>query len=83
MTQYNYFVSDMGNFYDTFTMIFDTHLNTFSLLITLTPYFTIIPSIAIFQRLFDLMNKDEKLCMVMEPLKLNLGLVMIVCRCVI
>jgi hypothetical protein len=77
-TQHNYFVPDIGNFYDTFGLIFESHLSTFGLLIASTPYFTIIPTISYFQKVLELVAKDEKIAKTVDPLKTNLMLCMLV-----
>lgn len=70
--QHRYIVPDVGNFYDSFAMIFESHESTFSLLITCTPYFTIVPTIIYFQRVLGILQKDTRVAKAIDPFKTNL-----------
>jgi hypothetical protein len=76
--QQHYIVPDIGNFYDSFAMIFESHESTFSLLITCTPYFTIIPMIAYFHRVLGLVEKDSRVAKAVDPFRLNLAMCLLV-----
>ena len=78
MGRHKYIVPDIGNFYDSFSMIFESHESTFSLLITATPYFTIIPTISYFQRVLSLLHSDERVAKAVDPLKVNFGACLLV-----
>lgn len=71
---HNYFVPDIGNFFDSFLLIFDTHISTFSMLIAVTPFFTIIPTVAYFHKLLRLVNQEHEIARRVDPYKINLGL---------
>ena len=78
MGRHNYLIPDIGNFYDSFSMIFETHESTFGLLITITPFFTIIPTIIYYQRVLCLQEKGGKVAESIDPMKANLSVCFLV-----
>lgn len=71
---HNYFVPDIGNFFDTFLLIFDSHVGIFAMITAVTPYFTIVPSVAYFHKLLRLVSQEHEIARRVDPYKINLGL---------